>query len=169
MSLTAPHRGLRRGTFLVLAVLLVVLVAGLVIAATTGGRSTPRAVAQQRIVGLPSPGPLSDAPHPLPSAAASAARGFLPGYLAYVDGSAGARQIRDASPGLIDQLARNGPAVTAAASRQPFVVALGAQEATGMVLHVTALVSNGISRYPLRFVMVHERSGWEATQLANPE
>jgi hypothetical protein len=48
-------------------------------------------------------------------------------------------------------------------------VALGAREPSGNVLHVTALVSDGIARYPVRFVMVHDQRGWEATALANPE
>ncbi len=164
----APRGALWRGCILLAAVLAVALVAGIAIAATRGGHATPPA--PQRVVGEPVPSALAYAPHAPAPAAANAARTFLSGYLAYLYGKAGAAQIRDASPQLISALSQRGPAAAPAARKlHPAVVGLGAVEATGSVLHVTAMISDGIARYPVRIVMVHGQRGWGATQLSNGE
>lgn len=158
----------RRGALLVVGVLAAVLAVGLVIASRTGGHSAP--ARKERLVGLPAPRPLSAFPHAPDPAAAGAARTFLSGYLAYLYGQADTSQIRQASPQLIATLPLKRLTVNPAALHlHPAVVALGAREPGGSVLHVAALISDGVSRYPIQFVMVHEQRGWDATQLANPE
>jgi hypothetical protein len=151
------------------ALVVVVLAAGIAIAAASGGRPAAK-TASLRVVGLPAPGLLANAPHAPPAPAASAARTFLGGYLAYVYGHAPAADIRDATPPLIAAFGRVGPSLTPAGRRlHPVVVGLGAHEATGSVLHVTALISDGIARYTLQIVLSHEQSGWVTTQLPNAE
>jgi hypothetical protein len=171
VSLGIHRRPFWRGGIALAAVLLVALAVGLTIAATTGGHSAPPAPpAPPRIVGQPAPGPLSDAPHALPPAAASAARAFLLGYLGFVTGKETAGQIPDASPKVIAGLGvQRLPASPAARKVSPAVLQLGAREASGSVLHVTAVVSDGISRYPVRIVMTHEPGGWTTTELGSAE
>lgn len=162
------RRSLWRRGLLLTVVLAAVLAGGLVIVTHTGGKAPPQTV--PRLVGAPAPGPLANATHAPDPAAASAARAFFAGYLAYRYGQAGAGQIRDASPSLIAVLSHAQLSVTAATrSLHPVVVKLGAQEASGSTLHVTALISDGVGRYPLRIVMAHQPGGWETTRLANPE
>jgi hypothetical protein len=168
--LTEPlgGRSLARRGLLLTAVFAAVIAGGLVIVTHTGGKAPPQTV--PRVVGAPAPGPLSNATHSPDSAAASAARTFFAGYLAYRYGQGGPDQIRDASPKLIAVLSHAPLSVMAATrSLHPVVVKLGAHEAGGSVLHVTALISDGMGRYPLRIVMVHRPGGWETTQLVNPE
>jgi hypothetical protein len=170
MSLTVSPHGLRRGALVVLAVLVVALAAGLVIARTTGGSATPKAVAQQHVVGLPAASALSDTLHALPPAAATAARGFLSGYFAYLDGQIASGEIPGASRQVIAALGPKWVSPSPAThSVRPVVVQLGAQEANGSVLHVTALVSDGVSRYPVQIVMDDEHGGWLTTQLLRAE
>ena len=162
------RRSLGRRGLLLSAVLAAVLAVGLVIVTHTGGHTVPQRT--PRVVGAPAPGPFSDATHAPDPAAAGAARTFLSGYLAYRYGQADAGRIRDASPKLFATLLHAQMSVPSAArSLHPVIVKLGAREASGSVLHVTALISDGIGRYPLRIVMVRESGGWETTQLANPE
>lgn len=162
-----PRR--RRGALIVVGVLAAVLAVLLVIVAATGGRSVSQA--PERLVGQPGPGPMSQAKHTPDPAAASAARTFLSGYLAFIYGHAPAAQIQDASPQLIALIskARPAPEAPGAGAPHPKVLALGAQEASGRILHLTALISDGIDRYPLGFVLVHEPGGWETTQLSSQE
>lgn len=172
MSLSAEPRGwltLRGGAALL--VLGIAVAAALAFATLTGGGSVVRAPGTlPRIVGAPAPGPLSGARNAPAPAAASAAREFMAGYLAYLYGHAPGSEIQAATPQLIATIGRGKAPVAPAARRlRPVVVALGAREPSGNVLHVTALVSDGIARYPVRFVMVHDQRGWEATALANPE
>jgi hypothetical protein len=144
------------------------LAAGLAVAAASGGRVTP--APQVRIVGQPAPGPFSDARYALPAAAARAARTFLEGYLAYMYGHGSTAQIKDASPQLIAKLPLGAPNMTPAGRRlEPRIVRLGAREAGGTVQHVTALIADGIARYPIRTVMVLEPQGWETTQFVSAE
>lgn len=168
--LTEPlgRHSLARTALLLAAVFAAVIAGGLVIVTHSGGKAPPQTV--PRLVGAPAPGPLSNATHAPDPAAASAARAFFAGYLAYRYGQAGPGQIRDASPKLIAVLSHAPLSVTAATrSLHPVLVKLGAHEASGSVLHVTALISDGMGRYPLRIVMAHEPGGWETTQLVNPE
>lgn len=152
-----------------MGVLVAVLAAGIAIAAASGSRSAAQ-IASPRVVGLPAPGPLANAPHAPVAPAAGAARTFLAGYLAYLYGRGSAADIRDAAPPLIAALGSVGPSLTPAARRlHPVVVGLGAHEASGSVLHVTALISDGIARYTLQIVLSHERSGWVTTQLPSAE
>jgi len=172
VSLSAEPRGwltLRRGAALL--VLGIAAAAALAFATLAGGGSAVRAPSTlTRIVGAPAPGPLSGAGNAPVPAAASAARKFMSGYLAYLYGHAPGRQIEAATPHLIATIGRgNAPVAPAARRLRPVVVALGAREPSGNVLHITALVSDGIARYPVRFVMVHDQRGWETTALANPE
>jgi hypothetical protein len=171
MSLGIHRRPLWRGPIALLTVLLVALAAGLTIAATTGGHSAPSPPpAPARVIGQPAPGPLADAPHVLPPAAAGAARAFLLGYLAYVTGKATADEIPDASRKVIAGLGvQRLPASAAARKVSPAVLGLGAREASGSILHVTAFVSDGVSRYPVRILMVHEPGGWTTTELGSAE
>jgi hypothetical protein len=113
---------------------------------------------------------MSDVPNALAPAAAAAAHVFFSGYLAYLYGQGGGSQVRDASPQLMALLTRGSPSVTGATRRlHPVVVALGAHEPGGNVLHVTAMISDGLSRYPIRIVMVHDRYGWETSQVVDEE
>ena len=162
-----PRR--RRGALVVLGGLAAVLAILLVIVASTGGRSAPQAPA--RLTGEPAPGPLSGATHAPAAPAASAARTFLAGYLAFIYGEAPVGQIRDASPQLMALLSRAHPQPAAPGKQTPHpkVVALGSSEASGSVLHVTALVSNGVNRDTLGIVLVHKPGGWVTTQLSNDE
>lgn len=174
MSLSAQRRGRRLGGraillgALLVASLVALLVAGLAIAAGSGGHSAP--IASQRVVGLPARSVMSYAPHTPPPGAARAARTFLSGYIAYLVDEAEARQIRDAAPALIAVLAQGRPSVTPAARRvHQVIVALGAREARGRVLHLTALIRDGHFHYPIRFVISHDQRGWEVTQLSSAE
>jgi hypothetical protein len=171
MSLTARRGGtFRRGVILLLAGLVLVLAIVFVIKTTTGGSASVVGKFPQRVVGSPAPGPLSDAPHSLPPAAATAARAFFLGYLAYVAGHANASQIPEASPQVIASLGvQRLPASPAKPKTRPAVLRLGAREAGGPVLHVTGLVSDGNSRYPIRIVMGQERSGWIVTEMPTAE
>ena len=170
MSRSIAHRGphsIGRSGSLLLALVALALASGAVIATTiNGGRSS--AQLSQRVVGAPASGPLSAAAHAPDPAAAGAARAFLAGYLAFIYGQAPVEEIQDASPHLIALLRRARPQATTASAR-PRVVTLGAREASGSVLHVTALISDGITRYPMGIVMVHEPRGWETTELASAE
>ena len=169
-SLAAPHgrRRLGRGGVLAVMAFAAMVGVGLAVAVASGRRPAP--TSQVRIVGLPASGPFSDAPYALPAAAASAARTFFVGYLAYMYGHGNSAQIKDASPQLIAKLPAQPPAIAPAGrALQPRVVRLGAREASGTVQHVTALIADGIARYPIRTVMVLERQGWETTQFADPE
>jgi hypothetical protein len=169
-ALSGPHgrRSLGRRGLLLAAALAAVLVVGLVIVTHTGGHTTPQT--GPRVVGAPAPGPFSDATHVPDAAAASAARTFLSGYLAFRYGQAGPDRIRDASPALIAVLSKGSLAVGPATRRlHPVILKLAAHEASGTVLHLTALISDGEGRYPLRIVEVRGPNGWETTQLANPE
>ena len=153
---------------LVLAVVAAAVLGGLLFVTRSGEHATPPAT--PRIVGYPVPGPMSDVPNAPAPAAAAAARAFLSGYVAWLYGQAGGSQVRDASPQLTALLTRGSPSVTAATRRlHPVVVALGAHEPGGNVLHVTAMISDGLNRYPIRIVMVHDQSGWEASQVVSQE
>ncbi|MGN6871634.1 MAG: hypothetical protein ACTHMY_24830 [Solirubrobacteraceae bacterium] len=157
----------RRAALIVVAALVAVLAAILVIVAITGGRSTPQA--PTRLVGQPAPGPLSDARHAPDPAAASAARTFLSGYLAFIYGEGSLDQIRDASPKLIALLGKAHPPPARAHPPRPRLLALGAHEASGSVLHVTALITDGIARYPMGIVIVRGPGGWQTTELSSDE
>jgi hypothetical protein len=157
----------RRTVLIVLAVLVGVLAVLLVIVAITGGRSAPQAPA--RLVGKPAPGPLSDARHAPDPAAAGAARTFLTGYLAFIYGEGSVDQIRDASPHLIAVLGKAHPAPATGRPPRPRIIALGAHEASGSVLHLTALINDGIARYPIGIEIVRGPGGWQATELSNDE
>ena len=162
------RRSLGRGSLLVLAVLAAAVLGGLLLVTRSPERSAPPAT--PRVVGYPVPGPMSDVPNAPAPAAAAVARAFFRGYLAYLYGQAGGSQVRDASPQLMALLTRGRPSVTAATrSRHPVVVALGAHEPGGNVLHVTAMISDGLSRYPIRIVMVHGPRGWETSQVVSQE
>ncbi len=152
---------------MVVAVLAVGLAAAVVLTSRSGGHI---GLPAQRVSGLPETGALKAAPHRPPAAALRAARTFLSGYLAYLYGQGTAAHIRAAAPGLVAVLARRRPAVSPAAHRlHPVVVGFGAREAGGNVLHLTAVVSDGIARYPLRVLMVNRAGGWQTAALANPE
>lgn len=157
----------RRAVLIVLAVLVTVLAALLVIVSITGGRSAPQA--PSRLVGKPAPGPLSDARYAPDRAAGGAARTFLSGYLAFIYGEGSVEQIRDASPSLIAVLSKAHPPPATGRPPRPRILALGAHEASGSVLHVTALVSDGIARYPIEIEIARGPSGWQATKLSNDE
>jgi hypothetical protein len=157
----------RRAVLIVLAVLVTVLAALLVIVSITGGRSAPQA--PSRLVGKPAPGPLSDARYAPDPAAAGAARTFLTGYLAFIYGEGSLGQIRDASPQLIALLGKAHPAPATGRPPRPRILALGAHEASGSVLHVTALISDGIARYPIEIEIARGAGGWQATELSNDE
>jgi len=162
------RRHLGRGGVLLALLLAAVLATGLVVATTSGGRQAPPP--SFRVVGQPAPGPFSNAAHGLPAAAVQAARTFFAGYLAYLYGHGTASQIRDASTQLTAKLPKGPLSISPAGRRlHPRVVRLGAREAAGPALHVTALIGDGIARYPIRTVMAHERGGWETTQLVSPE
>jgi hypothetical protein len=149
-------------------VLVAVLAVLIVILASTGGRSVPAAA--DRVVGQPGPGPMSQARHTPDPAAAGAARTFLSGYLAFIYGQAPVDQIRDGSPRLIGLISKARPAPPPPGrSPHPRILALGAHEASGSVLHLTALIADGTNRYPLGIVVVHEPGGWETTQLSSEE
>lgn len=166
--LEQPSRRSPGRSLLVLAVLAAAVLGALLVVTRSGERSTPSAT--QRIVGYPVPGPMSDVPDTPAPAAAAAARAFLSGYLAYLYGQASGSQVRDASPQLMALLTRGSPSVTAATRRlHPVVIALGAHEPGGDVLHVTAMISDGQSRYPIRIVMVRGQRGWEASQVVSQE
>ncbi len=169
ISQAQPSSGwsFRRGLALV-AALVAVLAVALVIATTTGGHSAPPP--PREVVGAAAPGVLSYAPNRPNPAAAAAARTFLSGYLAYLYGQASARQIQDASPKLIAALAKEPPTVGRGASRlHPVVVGLGSEQRSGNVLDLTALVSDGIARFPVWIEIVHNQRGWETTRLSDPE
>lgn len=159
-------RGLRRGGAALAVLLACALAVGLVIANRSGGRPAPKPSIQ--VAGQPAPSPFSNAPHNLPAAAAGAARTFFTGYLAYLYGHGSAGQIRAASPALIAKLR---PLSISAAGRKlhPAVLRLGARESSGTVLHVTALIGDGIARYWMRTVMAQDQGGWETTQLPSQE
>jgi hypothetical protein len=170
MSTLAQPNGpprLRRAALIVVGVLVAVLAALLVIVATTGGRSAPQAPG--RLVGKPAPGPLSDARHAPDPAAASAARTFLTGYLAFIYGEGSVGQIRDVTPHLIAVLGKAHPPPATGRPPRPRILALGAHEASGSVLHVTALISDGIARYTIAIEIVHGPGGWQTTELSNDE
>jgi hypothetical protein len=160
-----PRR--RRAALIVVAVLVAVLAVLLVIVAITGGRSAPQA--PSRLVGKPAPGPLSDARHTPDPAAAGAARTFLAGYLAFIYGEGSVGQIRDASPSLIAVLGKAHPPRATGRPPRPRIVALGAEEASGSVLHLTALISDGVARYPIEIEIARGAGGWQATKLSNEE
>lgn len=169
ISQAQPSRGwsFRRALGLTAAVL-AVLAAALVVATTTGGHPAPPA--PREVVGAPAPGALSYAPNRPNPAAAAAARTFLSSYLAYLYGRASARQIQDASPKLVAALARRAPAVGSGARKlHPVIVGLGAEQKSGNVLDLTALISDGIARYPVWIEIVHNQRGWETTRLSDPE
>jgi hypothetical protein len=159
--------GRRRGALIVVLVLVAVLATLLVILATTGEKSGPQA--PSRLVGQPAPGPLADARHAPEPAAASAARTFLSGYLAFIYGEGSAAQIRDATPHLLAVLSKAHPSPPAGRPPKPRILALGAHEASGSVLHVTALVGDGTARYPIGIRIVRGPGGWQATELSNDE
>lgn len=171
MSALAHGRGRRRPVrvaLLVVAVLAAVLVAAIVILSHRGSSPAPRVA--QRVVGQKAPGPMSSAPNAVPAAAAETARTFLAGYLAWQYGHGESSQIRDATAQLLATFTPNRLAVNPAALKlHPEVGALGAGEAAGSALHVTAMISDGAARYPIQIVVIHEGHGWEVTQLANPE
>jgi hypothetical protein len=157
----------RRAALIVVIVLVTVLAALLAIVAITGGTSASQA--PSRLVGEPAPGPLSDARHTPDPAAAGAARTFLAGYLAFIYGEGSVEQIRDASPRLIAVLGKAHPAPATGHPLRPRILALGAHEASGSVLHVTALIGDGIARYPIEIEIARGASGWQATELSNDE
>lgn len=165
-ALPRDWRPLQRAGVALAVLLACALAVGLVIANRSGGRTAP--TPSIRVVGQPAPGPLSNAEHNLPAAAAGAARTFFTGYLAYLYGHGSAAEIQGASP---DVIAKLRPLSISPAGRKlhPTVLALGARETGGPVLHVTALIGDGIARYWIRTVMAHERSGWDTTQLASQE
>lgn len=170
MSALAHPGGRPRRTrlaLLVAGVLVVVLAVVLVIVATTGGR--PVAQAPAPVVGGPAPGPLSDATNTPAPAAASAARTFLSGYLAFIYGEGSVSQIRDASPKLLAILGKAHPPAPAGRPPHPRILALGAQEASGNTLHLTALISDGVARYPIGIEIVRGPGGWQTTELSNDE
>lgn len=165
-ALPRDWRPLQRGAAALAVLLACALAVGLVIANRSGGRTAP--TPSIRVVGQPAPGPLSGAQHGLPAAAARAARTFFTGYLAYLYGHGTAGQIGDASPQVIAKL-RPLSISTAGRKLHPAVLGLGAHEAGGPVLHVTALIGDGIAQYSIRTVMAHEQGGWETTELVSEE
>jgi hypothetical protein len=160
-----PRR--RRGALIVVAVLVAVLATLLVIVATTGEKSAPQAPG--RLAGQPAPGPLADARQAPEPAAASAARTFLSGYLAFIYGEGSVAQIRDATPHLLAVLSKAHPPPPTGRPPRPRILALGAHEASGSVLHVTALISDGTARYPIGIKIVRRPGGWQTTELSNDE
>lgn len=171
MSVLADRRGRRgpmRVALLVVGVLAAVLVLAIVILSRSGSSPVPRV--SERVVGQKAPAPLSSAPHAVDPAAAAVARTFLAGYLAWQYGHGASGQIRDGTRQLLATLTPARLTVNPAALElHPVVSALGASEAGGGVLHVTALISDGAARYPIGIVVTHEARGWQVTQLASPE
>ena len=123
---------------------------------------TPRAEPPSTAAPAPSAplGPSAAVPAP----ATRAARRFLGGYLRFLYGHAGAREIERATPQLRRRLSTSRLRVPPAARRRrPRVVRLEAQRTEPDELAVTAEVEDGgVARYPVALTLRRGGGGWRA-------
>lgn len=100
----------------------------------------------------------------MPLGAEPAARRFLKGYLRFLYGHAGAREIERATPQLRRRLSRSRLRVPPAARRRrPRVARLEARLMAAGEVAVTAEVADGgVARYPVSVTMRRTGAGWRA-------
>lgn len=125
-----------------------------------GGRPAPPAAAKP-----PSPAPATGARGaPVPKRAERAARRFLHGYLRFLYGHAGAREIEQATPQLRRRLSDSRLRVPPAARRRrPRVASLEARRIAANEVAVSAEVADGgVARYPVTVTMRRTGAGWRA-------
>ena len=157
----------RRRLFLACAAALLGAAALLLLAGAPGPTplpSSPPSAAERPAYANPArtAGGPSRSPRRSTRAAASAARGFLRGYLPFLYGQGPARAIDEASPRLVERLARSRVRVPPAArQRQPRVVELRTDRLGSARAAVTATVDDGgVSRYPIELTVARRRGRW---------
>jgi hypothetical protein len=102
-----------------------------------------------------------------PTAVDRAARRFLGGYLRYLYGRGGARQIRAVSRALRRRLAVHPPRVSPATrQRHPRIAAITGRRVGARRWALVAQVEDGgVERYPLALGLDLRRGGWIVTRL----
>ena len=101
---------------------------------------------------------------PVPHGAERAARRFLTGYLRFLYGHAGAREIEQATPQLRRRLSRSRLRVPPAARRRnPRIARLEVRRVAADEVAVSAEVEDGgVARYPVSVTMRRTGPGWRA-------
>ena len=102
-----------------------------------------------------------------PAAVVRAARQFLAGYLRYLYGRGGARQIRAVSRALLRRLAARPPRVSPATrQRRPRITAITGRRVGARRWALVAQVEDGgVERYPLALQLGRQHGGWIVTRL----